>query len=82
MYELDGRLSPGGTYQVRVQVKLLAGQPEAAANITMVRQLKSGQTEYQLADGIGSPQQRPVDGAGHRTVHVRSGYCGFDGLLH
>lgn len=47
MYELDGRLSPGGTYQVRVQVKLLAGQPEAAANITMVRQLKSGQTEYQ-----------------------------------
>jgi Beta-1,4-xylanase len=46
LYELDGKLTPGGTYQFRVQVKLLPGEPEAAANVTLREVNANGQASF------------------------------------
>jgi len=47
LYDLDGRLTPGGTYQLRVQVKLLSAEPGVAANMTLRVQSPAGETAFE-----------------------------------
>src|SRR5690606_36156557 len=46
LYELDGKLTPGGAYRFSVQVKLAPGEPEAAANITLRQIEHSGEASF------------------------------------
>ena len=64
LYELDGKLAPGGTYQFRVQVKLAPGEPEAAANITLRQTGVTGETTFRwLTESVplSSAEWRELD---------------------
>src|SRR5690606_31758335 len=51
LYVLDGKLTPGGTYRFHVWAKLLPGEPEAAANITLRQIDASGQATFRWLTG-------------------------------